>query len=224
MLLTLTTTHKPATDLGYLLHKNPFRCQSKKLPFGTVLVFYPEASKDKCTVAILIDVDPIGLVRGKRKSGRSMPLEQYVNDRPYVCSSFMSVTLSRVFGQTLNGKCRHKPELVETEMPLTCKMSVLPCRGGEGLLRRLFEPLGYDVDAQVHGLDSTFPDWGDSPYYTAVLSRCTTVAEFLNHLYVLIPVLDNQKHYYIDRKEIEKLLSRGKGWLARHPETDLPGP
>jgi len=220
MLLTVSTTHRPATDLGYLVHKNPFRCQARKLPFGIVNIFYPEASEEKCTLAVLLDVDTVGLVRGRRKQNTGMPIERYVNDRPYVCSSFMSITLSRVFGQTLNGKCKEKPELVETPMPLTVKMSVLPCRGGEGFLKRLFEPLGYSVDAQGYALDENFPEWGLSPYYTVKLSKKTSVMELFNHLYVLIPVLDNQKHYYIDKDEIGKLLRRGEGWLSEHPERD----
>ena len=220
MLLTVSTTHRPATDLGYLVHKTPFRCQAKKLPFGIVNIFYPEASDEKCTLAILLDVDTVGLVRGKRKHNRSMPIEPYVNDRPYVCSSLMSMTLSRVFGQTLNGRCKERPELVETPMPLTVKISVLPCRGGEGFLRRLFEPLGYRVDAQQYALDENFPEWGESPYYTIELSKKTSVMALLNHLYVLIPVLDNRKHYYIDKNEIGKLLKRGEGWLPDHPERD----
>ena len=220
MLLTVSTTHRPATDLGYLVHKNPFRCQAKKLPFGIVNIFYPEASEEKCTLAVLLDVDTVGLVRGKPNYHRRMQIEPYVNDRPYVCSSFMSITLSRVFGQTLNGRCKERPELVETPMPLTVKISGLPCRGGEGFLKRLFEPLGYRVDAQAHALDENFPEWGLSSYYTVELSKKTSVRELFNHLYVLIPVLDNRKHYYIDKNEIGKLLKRGEGWLPDHPERD----
>ncbi len=218
MLLTITTTHRPATDLGYLVHKNPFRSQQVELAFGSVNVFYPEATQERCTLALLLDVDPIRLVRGKGGFNTSMPLEQYVNDRPYVCSSFLSVALSQAFGQTLHGKCRERPELVETEMPLTARMPVLPCRGGHGFLNRLFEPLGYSVSARRLPLDPESPDWGESPYYTVELTKATTVKELFNHLYVLIPVLDNQKHYYVDQEEIEKLIRRGEGWLAGHPE------
>jgi 3' terminal RNA ribose 2'-O-methyltransferase Hen1 len=160
MLLTITTTHKPATDLGYLVHKNPFRCQQAELGFGSLDIFFPEATEDRCTLALLLDVDPIGLVRGKNSARTSTPWEQYVNDRPYVCSSFLSVALSRAFGQTLQGRCKERPELVETMMPLTARMFVLPCRGGEEFLKRLFEPLGYSVAATRHALDVVFPDWG----------------------------------------------------------------
>jgi 3' terminal RNA ribose 2'-O-methyltransferase Hen1 len=220
MLLTITTTHNPATDLGFLLHKNPSRCQSFKLPFGIAYVFYPNATTKICTAALLIDIDPIELVRGKRKARSGMPLEQYVNDRPYSCSSFMSVALSRVLGQALNGKCKEKPELAITKIPLSCSIAALPCKGGEHFLRKLLEPLGYTVGAKRHTLDDRFPQWGDSIYYDVIIANKTTVSELLNHLYVLIPVLDNQKHYFISEPEIDKLLKRGQGWLADHPEKE----
>lgn len=221
MLLTITTTYKPATDLGYLLHKNPARCQDFKLPFGKAYVFFPEATEKKCTAALLLDVDPIGIVRGK-KSYRFSHLSQYVNDRPYAVSSFMSGAISKIFGTGLNGKCNQKPELVDTPIPLTAKLSVLPCRrGGENLLESLFTPLGYEIKAKREPLDTKFKEWGESPYYTVEISQTITLKEMLNHLYVLIPVLDNSKHYFIGDDEIDKLLDKGKGWLASHPEKDI---
>ena len=146
-----------------------------------------------------------------------MPLEQYVNDRPYVCSSFVSVAIARVFSQALSGACKKRPDLIGVKLPLNCKISVLPCRGGEIFLRSLFEPLGYSVNVQRYALDEKFPEWGDSAYYTVELAKETVLSELLNHLYVLIPVLDNQKHYYIDKSEVDKLLKHGEGWLASHP-------
>jgi len=217
MLLTISTTDKPATDLGYLVHKNPTKSQGRKLPFGTVNVFYPEATRDKCTLAILLEIDPLHLARGKAGGVQNAPLAPYVNDRPYACSSFMSIALSRVFGQTLNGSCREKPELVDRPMDLKASISVLPSKPGETFLKSLFQPLGYRVDSVPHLLDSSFPEWGQSPYFTVTLSGKVTVKALFNHLYVLIPVLDNQKHYFIDENEIQKLLQRGQGWLSEHP-------
>lgn len=220
MLLTISTTQKPATDIGFLLHKSPFRSQSSALPFGTVRIFYPEATEEKCTFAVLLEIDPIDLVRTSHNPQSTMPLEQYVNDRPYVCSSFMSVAISQVLGQALSGKCKARPELVNTAIPLVCRISVLPCRGGESFLRRLFEPLGYSLAVQRYSLDEKFPEWGESAYYAVELAKQTTVMELLNHLYVLIPVLDDRKHYYVDRSEIDKLIRHGEGWLASHPEKE----
>ncbi|WP_414575239.1 3' terminal RNA ribose 2'-O-methyltransferase Hen1 [Anabaena sp. CCY 9402-a] len=212
MLLTITTTYSPATELGYLLHKHPDRCQSFALSFGQAHVFYPEANDDRCTVALLLDVDPVKLVRGRSKS-----LEQYVNDRPYVASSFMSVAIAQVFSTALGGRSKDKPELAQTPLPLVAKLSVLPCRGGEGFLRQLFEPLGYTVKATGHVLDAKFPEWGESKYFTVELQNTITVSDLLSHLYVLIPVLDDDKHYWVNDEEIDKLLRHGEGWLSQHP-------
>jgi len=219
MLLTISTTAQPATDLGFLLHKHPARVQEVELSFGKAHVFYPEASVERCTVALLLDVDPVGLVRG-RGDGEGT-LEAYVNDRPYVASSFMSVAIARVFGAALAGRSQDRPELAERPLPLIARLAVLPCRGGEGLLRRLFEPLGYQVRAEHHPLDTAFASWGEGPYFTVELRGERTLADLLTHLYVLIPVLDDDKHYFVGHDELEKLLRHGQGWLAGHPEKDL---
>jgi 3' terminal RNA ribose 2'-O-methyltransferase Hen1 len=221
MLLTITSTNAPATDLGYLLHKNPSKLQSFPLSFGQAHVFYPEATSERCTAALLLDVDPVGLVRNKRgSSGEGGTLDQYVNDRPYVASSFLSVAIARVLGSALAGRSKDRPELTDTPLRLEAKISVLPCRGGEGFLRRLFEPLGYEVVAQGYELDEKFPEWGASSYYSVVLRGHVRLQDLLTHIYVLIPVLDNEKHYWVGDDEVEKLLRHGSGWLAAHPEKE----
>ena len=222
MLLTITNTRFPTTDLGWLLHKRPTKVQSFELSFGKAHVFYPEATDKRCTAALVLDVDPIGLVRGRRgPAGEGFSLEQYVNDRPYVASSFMSVALAQVFGTALGGRCKDRPELVEEVWPLEVGVSVLPSRGGENLLRKLFEPLGYEVTATRHTLDARFAEWGESHYFTVTLRGQKRVKDLLSHLYVLIPVLDNDKHYWVGDEELEKLLRHGEGWLPAHPEREL---
>ncbi len=222
MLLTITNTNPPATDLGFLLHKSPYRTQSFELSFGSVHVFYPEVSAERCTAALLLDVDPVGLVRKQRgTSGERHSLEQYVNDRPYVASSFMSVAIAQVFGSALAGRSKERAELAETALALEARLSVLPCRGGESVLHRLFEPLGYTVSAERHTLDHRFPEWGDSAYFTVRLAANMRLQDLLTHLYVLIPVLDDDKHYWVGDAEVEKLLHHGEGWLAEHPEREL---
>jgi 3' terminal RNA ribose 2'-O-methyltransferase Hen1 len=218
MLLTLTLTRPPATDLGYLLHKHPDRVQTFSLPFGAAHVFYPEANEDRCTAALLLDVDPVGLIR---RGVRFSRLDQYVNDRPYVASSFVSVALSRVFNTALAGTCTARPELPGEVFPLEARLAVLPVSGGEEILRRLFEPLGYELDAVQHPLDERFPEWGPSRYHTVRLRNTMRLRDLLTHLYVLIPVLDAQKHYWVGDDEVQKLLTRGEGWLSSHPARDL---
>ncbi len=215
MLLTLRTTHVPATDLGFLLHKHPDRVQTFELAFGAAHVFYPEATETACTAALLLEVDPVGLVRGGGGT-----IDQYVNDRPYVASSFLAVAIARVLGTALGGRCERLPELAASPLPLEARIAALPCRGGEGLLRRLFEPLGYTVQADPHPLDPAFPAWGMSRYFTVTLRANCRLSDLLAHLYVLVPVLDDDKHYWVGDPEVEKLVRHGEGWLGAHPERE----
>jgi 3' terminal RNA ribose 2'-O-methyltransferase Hen1 len=222
MLLTISTTHHPATDLGFLLHKNPGRAQSFDLSFGRAHVVYPEATPERCTAALVLDIDPIGLVRGRGgPSGDGGLLTQYVNDRPYVASSFLSVAISQVFASAMAGRSKERPELAASALPLEAHVASVPCRGGEEMLRRLFEPLGYTLTATQTDLVDVAPDWGPGRYFTVTLTGVKRVSELLAHLYVLIPVLDDEKHYWVGDDEVEKLLRHGEGWLAAHPERDL---
>ena len=217
MYLSIATTHQPATDLGFLLHKNPARMHELELPFGKAHLFYPEASEQRCEAVLLLDIDPVTLVRGK---GRSEGLlDQYVNDRPYAASSFLSVALARVLRTAMAGTSRERPELVDLPMPLEAMVTPLPARGGERLVRELFEPLGWDVVVEpVFGVAA---EDRASHYVNLKLTGVGRLRDLLNHLYVLIPVLDDEKHYWVGDEEVAKLLRRGEGWLASHPAREL---
>ena len=222
MLLTISTTHKPATDLGYLLHKHPARVQSFTESVGTAHVFYPESTEARCTAALLLEVDPIGLVRGRKgPPGDGFSLGQYVNDRPYAASSLLAMALKDVFRTALAGRCEARPELAATPIPLAIGVPAVPCRGGGDLVRRLFEPVGWNVEATGGRLDPAIPGWGDSPYLDVRLAGDVRLADALNHLYVLLPVLDDAKHYWVGSDEVDKLIRAGGGWLATHPEKAL---
>lgn len=220
--MTISTTHEPATDLGYLLHKHPGRVQTFAESVGVAHVFYPENTDARCTVALLLEVDPIGLVRGRKgPSGDGFALGQYVNDRPYAASSMLAMALKDVFRTALTGRCNARPELAETAIPLAIHVPAVPCRGGLDLLRQLFEPIGWTVEATTSELDATMPEWGDSRYFDLRLTGVVRLADALNHLYVLLPVLDDAKHYWVSNDEVEKLIRAGGGWLADHPEKSL---
>ncbi|HEX9066958.1 MAG TPA: 3' terminal RNA ribose 2'-O-methyltransferase Hen1 [Streptosporangiaceae bacterium] len=248
MLLTITTTAQPATDLGFLLHKNPGRAQAFETAAGQAHVFYPEATAGRCTAALLLEVDPVALVRGRRgpDGGAGFSLGQYVNDRPYAASSLLAVAMSRVFKTAMAGRCEARPDLAATALPLQIRLPALPCRaagrrtgtgqggaapggaalgsaalGGPELAARLFGPLGWQVDARSISLDREFPDWGDAPYVDLRLTGTLRLADALNHLYVLLPVLDDAKHYWVGPDEVDKLVRAGGGWLAGHPDRDL---
>ncbi|MGW1025775.1 3' terminal RNA ribose 2'-O-methyltransferase Hen1 [Streptomyces sp. NPDC002577] len=228
MFLTISTTgtpERPATDLGFLLHKHPDNAQAFSTSYGTAHVLYPEASAQRCTAALLLEVDPVALVRrGKGKGRGGAPdaaLAQYVNDRPYAASSLLAVALSRVFSSAMKGQCAARPERAGQRLPLRIEVPALPARGGAELVRALFEPLGWTVTADAVPLDEQFPEWGDSRYVRLVLEGELRLAEALRHLYVLLPVLDDAKHYWVAADEVDKLLRAGDGWLAEHPEHKL---
>jgi 3' terminal RNA ribose 2'-O-methyltransferase Hen1 len=222
MLLTVTTTHRPATDLGFMLHKHPERAQVFPQSFGRAHVFYPEASATRCTAALLLEIDPIDLVRGAK--GRTSPdfsLGQYVNDRPYAASSLLAVALGQVFRSAMRGDSRERSELAATAIPLELRVPALPCRGGPSLAGDLFGPLGWEVEAEPVALDPAFPEWGDSRYVSLTLRGTLRLSDALNHLYVLLPVLDDAKHYWVCTDEIDKLVRAGDGWLGTHPKRGL---
>ena len=222
MYLTISTTTTPATDLGFLLHKHPGRAQSFELPVGTAHVFYPEATELRCTAALLLEVDPIALVRGKRfGGGDAFSLGQYVNDRPYAASSMLAVALGRVFRTAMTGRCDARPELAGRPLPLEIHVPALPSSGGADLVRALFEPLGWSVDVHTDLLDPQVPTWGESRYVDVRLSGTVSLDQALSHLYVLLPVLDNAKHYWVGTDEVEKLIRTSGAWLPTHPEKEL---
>lgn len=218
MFLSVATTHQPATDLGYLLRKHPAKVHDLELAFGRAILFYPEATPERCEAALVLDVDPIALVRGR--GGSDGPLDQYVNDRPYAASSFLSVAIGRMLRTAMTGTAAERPELAEAAIPLEAVVTPLPVRGGgEALVRSLFEPLGWTVG--VEPVPAAAPGATGSRYVTLRLAGTARLQALLNHLYVLIPVLDDDKHYWVDEEEVAKLLRRGEGWLEGHPERDL---
>ncbi|RMG15783.1 MAG: 3' terminal RNA ribose 2'-O-methyltransferase Hen1 [Planctomycetota bacterium] len=224
MLLTLScaaTSHGPATDLGFLLGKHPDRCQSFPLPRGRAHVFYPEAGAERCTAALLVELDPVALFRGKGRRGEALA-PHYTSDRPYACSSQLSVAIARVLGGALAGRCPQRPELAEAALPLEATLCALPCRrGDEDLPQRLFAPLGYELELEPLALHPAAEAEGPAPYAVLRLRGRLRLRDLLRHLYVLLPVLDRRKHYWVGSDEVDKLLRFGEGWLERHPEREL---
>lgn len=228
MFLTISTTgdeDSPATDLGFLLHKHPGKAQRFSTAHGDAHVFYPEATDQRCTAALLLEVDPGSLVRRGRGRGRGgspdAALAQYVNDRPYAASSLLAVALRTVFASAFRGRCDARPQLARRAVPLRIEVPAVPARGGSALVRGLFEPLGWTVEADSLPLDEQFPEWGESRYVRLALDGELRLADALRHLYVLLPVLDDSKHYWVAPDEVDKLLRAGEGWLPDHPEQAL---
>lgn len=219
MLLTITYEGRNTAEIGFLLHKNPERAQQFELSFGKAYAFYPEVSDERTTFALLLDIDPIDLAKGKQGS-KTGGLYDYVNDRPYAASSFMSTAIARVLTSAMSGKCKERPALAEMPMELTAKIFSLNDGGNESLAYDIFEPLGYTVSAERKQLDDRFPEWGASPYIDLTIKGKVLLSDLLKHLYVLIPCFDKKKHYFIGEDEIDKLLRSGEGWLASHPHRE----
>lgn len=202
-----------ARDLGFLLHKHPDHLHERDIAAGKVSIFYTQVDDALTTAVLYLDIDPVSLVRGKNQSNGL--LTQYVNDRPYVANSFLSVAIARSFGQSLSGKSKERQDLADQALPLEAKVVPVAAAGGSDVIRSLFEPLGYRVVATPLGAEES------TGLFEINLAGDVRLQDLLSHLYVLVPVLDNAKHYWIDDAEIDKLLEKGEGWLADHPAKDL---
>ena len=219
LLVTITYTGPNASDLGYLLHKNPGKVQPFELNVGVATVFYPEVTAERCTAALLLEVDAIDLVRNKHiRMGTRDSLDHYINDRPYVSSSLMSVALGKVFSTAMSGRCNERPELAASPLELVIQLSSVPVMGAPGFATSLFEPLGWNVNEVPIPYDSKFPTWGDSSYVKITLTGTMLLNDALRQIYLLLPVMEDAKHYWVSDAEVGKLMRAGAGWLETHPQ------
>jgi 3' terminal RNA ribose 2'-O-methyltransferase Hen1 len=205
-----------ARDLGFLLHKHPEHVHERQIAAGKVTIFYPEVGPERTTAVLYLDIDPVGLVRGRNRHSDGL-LTQYVNDRPYVANSFLSVAVGRTLGQSLSGKSKEKQALAVRALPFEVRVTPVAASGGKEVIDALFKPLGYEIEATALSEEAGFA----RGLFDLTLRGEVRLSDLLNHIYVLIPVLDNAKHYWIDRDEIDKLLDKGAGWLADHPAKEL---
>ncbi len=203
-----------ARDLSFLLHKHPAHLHERQTNAGKALIFFSEVGEARATAVLYLDVDPVALVRGK-SAGADGLLAQYVNDRAYAANSFLSVALGRSFGQSMAGRSKERQELADQALPFEAAVTPVVASGGAEVVRSMFEPLGYTVQM------ARLSEGSDRDLLRLQIAGTVRLRDLLNHLYVLIPVLDNSKHYWIDDTEIETLLAKGEGWLADHPAREL---
>jgi len=203
-----------ARDLGFLLHKHPDHLHTRETGQGIASIFYTEKGDTRTTAILHLALDPVALVRGKNAQSDGL-LAQYVNDRPYVANSFLSVALARSFGQTLSGKSKERQALADRPLPFEVRVIPVAIAGGADVAKTVFEPLGYHADPVL--IDES----GQRGIYDLRLKGTVFLRDVLSHLYVLVPVLDNAKHWFIDKEAIEKLLAKGEGWLPQHPAKTL---
>ncbi|WP_406113699.1 3' terminal RNA ribose 2'-O-methyltransferase Hen1 [Kitasatospora purpeofusca] len=224
---------RPATDLARLLYRRPDAVHRVATAFGAAHVFFPEADAERCTAVLLAEPDPEALVRGRRGKGRPPAVpDAHVGDRPYAASSVFAAVLRTVFRQPLGqspgaDRADGLPGAAgapgDEALPLEIELPVVradrepePAPGGAdgvALARRLFEPLGWRVEAAELPLDGAAVP-GGSPYLRLRLAASAVrPAEALRQLAALLPVLDGAAHHWVppDRADVDWL-------LAVHPE------
>ena len=205
-----------ARDLGYLLHKHPDHLHERETAAGRAFVFFPESTAERTRAVLYLDVDPVALVRGRTPDADGL-LTQYVNDRPYAANSFLSVAIGKTFGQSMAGRSKERQELADRPLPFEARLAPVTIAGGAEVAIALFAPLGYE--ANLRPLDGGATR--QRPLFDLSLKGEVRLADLLTHLYVLAPVMDNAKHFWVDRDEVENLVAKGEGWLARHPAKEL---
>ena len=216
MLLSITTTHTPATDLGYLLHKHPDKIQNFEITGGTAYVMYPEATEERCTCALIVDIDPIALVRGKPGSKNAGLVRDYVNDRPYTANSITASAMSDVFRSALNGRCVAREALVQTPIDLKASIASVRLSAGVERIERLWSALGYDTTVEPLDGNAEEAKYGK----ITIASSKHTLAQMLSQMSVLIPAIDGRKHHFVSASDIEVLVRRGQDWLGEHPDRE----
>ncbi len=203
-----------ARDIGFLLGKHPDRLFEREISVGRITVFYTAAGERKTSAVLHLEMDPIDLARSANRNADGL-LSQYVNDRPYVANSFLSVALARAYNQAMAGTSKERQSLADRALPLEALVTPVAAAGGSAVIESLFAPLGYAVTL------TPLSDAGMYPLFALRIAGEVRLRDILRHLYVLIPVLDNRKHYWVAGDEVDKLLEKGKGWLADHPAKEL---
>jgi hypothetical protein len=211
VLLTITTTHRPATDLGGLLHQHLDTVQVVPFPFGEAMVCFSQADEARCTASMMLQARPPARPHPHTASAPPTQL------RPM--PSFAGVALAEVFGPALEGRSDCRPEVAGRALPFEVELPALPCREGPPLLRRLFGPLGYHVAIRPVAHDPRVPDLGNEGDLAVRLTGIVRLADLLSHLCVLLPVLDDREAPDCDDERLAGLLSQGEPWISSHPES-----
>lgn len=214
MLINITVTGENAKALSYILWKNPDHIFDREFSSGHVVVFFSEYSNQKATASLLVLVDSVGMVRSEW--GRIS--SSYVDHRPYAASSIASVALKEAYSSAFAGKSETAEidAVIKQKLPVEIELSSVWVKGGVQSIHDFFEPLGYAVNAEKLLYESKWLK-SDSCVFNVTLTGMQTILDLLRHLYVLLPALDNKKHYFVNENEIVKLLSHGEGWLETHP-------
>ncbi|WIM41190.1 3' terminal RNA ribose 2'-O-methyltransferase Hen1 [Paenibacillus sp. PK4536] len=219
MYLTIKATGTHASMISHLLAKNPNNLYDRTEKGARIRLVYTSFQPEETEVLLFVTPDPIDLVKG---SPDHYDITQYINDRELVVSSLFCSYIRPALGTALNGK--PKADYIDwVEHPFTLHMSMGPVASDlpDSMIESLFQPLGYEVQMERGEIDYSFDLKNRSTVRHIQISGQQTLQHMLRQLYILIPVLDNYKHYYISDDEIERLQRYGEGWLSTHPQHDL---
>ncbi|MCK1992095.1 3' terminal RNA ribose 2'-O-methyltransferase Hen1 [Peribacillus muralis] len=219
MQLTINASGNNVKAISYLLSKNPNNLYERKHKGHVVRLFYSTFTETEMEATIFVTPDPIELVKN---TANSYDITHYINDREFAVSSIFCSLIRSALGTALNGQPKEEhAEWVNHPFSFQFDFGPVVSTLSDNQLRELFEPIGYEVSITRPDIQYSFDMKDRSSTRTVSLKGLKTLQEGLRHLFVLIPVIDNYKHYYIDEKEIDKLERYGEGWLDDHPMRDF---
>jgi 3' terminal RNA ribose 2'-O-methyltransferase Hen1 len=219
MQLTIQASGDNVQAISYLLAKNPNNLYERNHKGHLVRLFYSKFTETELEVTIFVTPDPIEMVKN---NSNSYDITHYINDREFAVSSIFCSFIRSALGTALNGQPKEE-HLKWVNHPFSFNFEFGPVVSSlsDEKLMNLFEPIGYEVTINRPEIEYSFPIKTKSSARYLSIKGMKTLQEGLRHLFVLIPVIDNYKHYFIDEKEIEKLERYGEGWLEQHPLRDL---
>lgn len=190
MLLTLRVSHPPEHGFGRL----PGAPATAELPGGRAHLVHPSAD----TAAVVLEVEDA--------PGSGFPTPG---------RGAYAALLSRALAAFLPAFAGDgEPREIEA------RIAALWSPVGDAILRRMFEPLGYAVEAPPIPIDTARPHLGWSGFRTLVLTGTHRPADVVSHLRVILPLAD-------PRPRAERLAGaaelweEGRRWLETHPSREL---
>ncbi|MDN4617361.1 3' terminal RNA ribose 2'-O-methyltransferase Hen1 [Paenibacillus sp. PsM32] len=219
MYLTIKATGEHANMISHLLAKNPHNLYDRTEKGARVRLVYTSFEPHDTEAILFVTPDPIELVKG---TPDHYDITQYINDRELAVSSLFCSYIRPALGTALNGKPKADyMNWVDYQFDLQMTFGPVASDLPDHVVESLFQPLGYEVQMERGEIDYSFDLKNRSTVRHIQISGQQTLQQMLRQVYILIPVLDNYKHYYINEDEIERLRRYGEGWLSTHPQHDL---
>ena len=210
MQLSIYSKTKEAKAISYLLAKNPNNVYERYSKNHAVRFVYHKMSDEELYATIFVTPDPLALVNHEK----AYDITHYINDREFAVSTIFLSLIRSALGTALNGKPKEEYETyVQQPFPFTFEIGPVSTSMSDEDIYALWQPLGYDVSIQVIS--------NEKRARFLILTNTITLQQALQQIFILIPVMDDYKHYFIDEKEQERLERYGEGWLDTHPMRNI---